>query len=128
MLGALTRSFAVSLFRRRTPLALGLCLLAFLFAIEAKTAWYGPPVGFGSNVRAAKAQPVAAPEVVEHGVAAPDPAHPHTSFAVLPLISVALSSLCLSVQARSEILISRLPQYAVAGFSFSNRFRPPPAL
>jgi hypothetical protein len=108
------------------PLALGLCLLAFLFAIEAKTAWYGPPVGFGSIVRAAKAQPVATPEVVEHGVAAPDPAHPHTLFAVLPLISVALSLLCFSVQARSEILFTRLPQFPAAGFSFSSRFRPPP--
>jgi len=126
MSGALSRSFADSLFRQRTPLALGLCLLAFLFAIEAKAAWYGPPVGFGSSVRAAKAQPVAGPEVVEHGVPAPDPAHPHTLFAALPLISAAPSLLCFSIQARSEIILSRLSQFREAGFSFSNRFRPPP--
>jgi hypothetical protein len=119
--------FAASPFRRRTPLALGLCLLAFLFAIEAKTAWYGPAVGFGSSVRAAKAQPVATPKVVEHGVPAPDPAHPHVPFAALPPIAVALS-LCFSVQARSAVLLGHISQFAAAGFSYSNLFRPPPAL
>jgi hypothetical protein len=128
MSGALSRSFAALLFRRRTTLALGLCLLAFLFAIEAKTAWYGPAVGFCSSVRAAKAQPVTTPEVVEHGAPAPDPAHPDASFAALAPIAVALSLLCFSAQARNEIVLSRLPQFPAAGFSFSNRFRPPPAL
>jgi hypothetical protein len=118
--------FAASLFRRRTPLALGLCLLAFLFAIEAKTAWYGPAVGFGSSVRAAKAQPVATPKVVVHGVPSPDPAHPHASFAALPPIAVALS-LCFSVHARSEVFLSHLSQFPAAGFSYSSLFRPPPA-
>ncbi|MGO8934441.1 MAG: hypothetical protein ACLPLZ_03585 [Terracidiphilus sp.] len=119
--------FAASLFRRRTPLALGLCLLAFLFAIEAKTAWYGPAVGFGSCVRAAKAQPVATPKVVEHGVPAPDPAHPQASIAALPPIAVALS-LYFSVPARNEVFLSHLSQFPAAGFSFSSLFRPPPAL
>jgi hypothetical protein len=120
-------SYAASLSYRRAPLALGLCLLAFLFAFEAKTAWYGPAVGFGSSVRAAKAQPVATPKVVEHGVPAPDPAHPHAPFAALPPIAVALS-LCFSVQARSEVFLSHLSQFPAAGFSFSSLFRPPPAL
>jgi hypothetical protein len=117
---------AASLFRRRTPLALGLCLLAFLFAIEAKTAWYGPAVGLGSSVRAAKAQPAATPRVVEHGTPTPDPAHPRASFAALPHITVALSSLCFSLQARSEVLLSHFSRFSAAGFSFSSLFRPPP--
>jgi len=119
--------FAASLFRRRTPLALGLCLLAFLFAIEAKTAWYGPAVGLGSSVRAAKAQPAATPRIVEHGAPAPDPAHPRASFAALRPIVEALSSLRFSLQARSEVLLSHFSQFAAAGFSFSGLFRPPPA-
>jgi hypothetical protein len=119
--------FAASLLRRRTPLALGLCLLAFLFAIEAKTAWYGPAVGLGSSVRAAKAQPAATPRVVEHGAPAPDPVHPHAFFAALPPIAVALSSLCFSLQAQSEVPLSHFSQFAAAGFSFSGLFRPPPA-
>ncbi len=118
-------SFPASLFRRRTPLALALCLLAFLFAIEAKAALYGPAVGFGSCVRAAKAQPVATPKVVEHGVPAPDPAHPNAWFAAPPPIAVALS-LSFPVQTRGEVLVSHLSQFPAAGFSFSNLFRPPP--
>src|ERR1035441_4887113 len=121
-------SYAASLSYRRAPLAWALCLLAFLFAFEAKTAWYGPAVGFGSSVRAAKAQPIATPKVVEHGVPAPDPAHPHALFAALPLIAVALSSLCFSDRTRNQVFLSHLPQFPAAGFSFSNLFRPPPAL
>jgi hypothetical protein len=119
--------FAASLFRRRTPLALGLCLLAFLFAIEAKTAWYGPVVGFGSSVRAAKAQPAATPKVVDHGVPAPDPAHPRASFAAQTPMADAQSSLSFSVQARSAVLLGHISQFAAAGFSFSSLFRPPPS-
>ena len=83
--------FAASPSYRRAPLAFGLCLLAFLFAIEAKTAWYGPAAGFTAVLfRAAKAQPVASPEVVDHGLPAPDPAHPHVTFALLPQIATVM--------------------------------------
>jgi hypothetical protein len=119
-------SYAASLSYRRAPLAWALCLLAFLFAIEAKTAWYGPAVGCGSSVRAAKAQPVATPRVVDHGVPALDPAHPHATFAALPPIAAALL-LCFPVQARGEVFLSHLSQFPAAGFSFSSLFRPPPA-
>ena len=119
-------SFAASLSYRRAPVALGLCLLAFLFAIEAKTAWYGPAAGFGSSVRAAKAQPVATPKLVEHGVPAPDPAHPDAPFLALPPIAVALI-LCFPTQTRGEVLPGHIPNFSAAGFSFSNLFRPPPA-
>ena len=119
-------SFAASLFVRCAPLAFGLCLLAFLFAVEAKTAWYGPAEGLGSSVRAAKALPVAAPEVVEHGVPTPDPAHPDLAFA--PLSPVAAASL-VRVRALddSEILDVRLPRFLAAGFSPPGFSRPPPA-
>ncbi len=120
--------FPASLFRLRAPLALGLCLLAFLFTIEAKTAWYGPSVGLGGSVRAAKAQPAATTRIVEHGVPAPDPSNPHGSFGALPPIAISQLSLRFSFQARSEIHLSRFSQFAAAGFSFSSLFRPPPAL
>ena len=117
--------FAASPSYRRAPLALGLCLLAFLFAIEAKAAWYGPAAGFGGNVRAAKAQPVSSPKVVEHGVPAPDPAHPNVAFAPLPEIKTAMFAGLLA-RALSEVLpIEHLHIFA-AGFSFANHFRPPP--
>jgi hypothetical protein len=119
--------FAASPSYRRTPLALGLCLLAFLFAIEAKTAWYGPAAGFGSIVRAAKAQPVASPEVVEHGVPAPDPAHPHVAFALLPQIATVMFA-SLPARALVRVLPGQHLHFLAAGFSFASLFRPPPAL
>jgi hypothetical protein len=118
--------FAASPSYRRAPLALGLCLLAFLFAIEAKTAWYSSAAGFGGSVRAAKAQPVASPEVVEHGVPAPDPAHPHVAFALLPQIATAMFA-DLPVHALGEVLPGQNPHFLPAGFSFANLFRPPPS-
>lgn len=119
--------FAASPSYRRAPLAFGLCLLAFLFAIEAKTAWYGPAAGFGGSVRAAKAQPVASPKVVEHGVPAPDPAHPHVAFALLPQI-VTVMFAGFPARALGEVVPGRHLQFLAAGFSFANLFRPPPAL
>lgn len=119
--------FAASPFYRRAPLAFGLCLLAFLFAIEAKTAWYGPAGGFGSSVRAAKAQPVTSPEVVEHGVPSPDPTHPQLAFALLPQMTTAILA-GLPTRAFGELSPGRLLRFSAAGFSFANLFRPPPAL
>ncbi|HVN93318.1 MAG TPA: hypothetical protein VMT38_06470 [Terracidiphilus sp.] len=117
--------FAASHSFRRTPLALGLSLLAFLFAIEAKTAWYGPATGFGGIVRAAKAQPVTSPEVVEHGVPAPDPAHPGATFFLLPPIIVLLI-LCVPMHARGAVPPGLPVELSPEGLSFSNLFRPPP--
>jgi hypothetical protein len=117
--------FAASPSYRRAPLALGLCLLAFLFAIEAKTAWYGPAAGFGGSVRAAKAQPVASPEVVEHGVPSPDPAHPDAAFALLPLTPISMLA-GLPARALGEILPRQKLRPFPAGSSYSNLFRPPP--
>lgn len=118
--------FAASLFSRRAPLALGLCLLAFLFAIEAKTAWYGPAVGFGSSVRAAKAQPEATPRVVEHGVPVPDPARPHLAF--IPLQPTAVASFAhFPLQTCGAVLLGHLAHFPAPGFSFSSFIRPPPA-
>ncbi|MGB8030262.1 MAG: hypothetical protein WCF30_11415 [Terracidiphilus sp.] len=111
---------------RRAPLAFGLCLLAFLFAIEAKTAWYGPAAGFGGSIRAAKAQPMTSPEVVEHGVPKPDPTHPSAAFVFLSQAATPMF-VGLSSRALGEVLPSRHPRPLNAGFSYSNLFRPPPA-
>ena len=119
--------FAASHPFRRTPLALGLSLLAILFAIEAKTAWYGPATGFGGIVRAAKAQPVTSPEVVEHGVPAADPAHPGAVFFLLPPI-VALLILCIPMQASGTVHPGLPAESSSERLSFPNHFRPPPIL
>jgi len=118
--------FAASYFYRRAPLAFGLCLLAFLFALEAKTAWYGPAAGFGGSVRAAKAQPATSPEVVDHGVPAPDPAHPNATFVALPAMVIVLI-LCIPAQDRGNVYRRRASRFPAASSSFSNLFRPPPS-
>jgi hypothetical protein len=71
---------------RRVTLALGLCLLAVIFALEAKTAWYGPANGPGIDVRAAKARPADLPQVIDDGVPVPISVPPLLSFAVLAVL------------------------------------------
>jgi hypothetical protein len=71
---------------RRVTFALGLCLLAVVFALEAKTAWFGPVNGPGFDVRAAKAWPADLPRLIDHGVPAANPVPPLLSFAVLAVL------------------------------------------
>src|ERR1039458_3665322 len=68
---------------RRNLLAVCLCFLAFAFAIEAKWAWYGPQGGPVSDVSAAKARPAEVPDVVVHGVPAPDLVNLQIPYALL---------------------------------------------
>lgn len=110
---------------RRAPFAIGLCLLAMLFAFEAKTAWYGPVAGPGSEVRAAKELPVITPELVEHGVSSPDPEHPTEAFAAL-LSSATFRSPRLKAFELHEIQSSRQPFFSLAHLSPPLFFRPPP--
>ena len=108
----------------RTILALGLCLLAFSFAMEAKLAWYGPQVGIGSDMSAAKALPADVPDVVRHGVPAPDPIHPLVPFLLLPIFAA-------SILADAHLRLRPAhhpPSFSAASyFSPKNFFRPPPA-
>ncbi len=77
-----------ALFRatRRVMFALGLCLLAVVFAVEAKTAWFGPANGPGYDVRAAKAWPADLPRLIDHGVPVANSVPPPLSFAVLAVL------------------------------------------
>jgi hypothetical protein len=119
--------FAASLPVQRIPLAIGLCLLAILFALEAKTAWYGPAAGPGCDIRAAKAWPAGSPKVVNHGVPSPDPAHPGVHFAVLLASSMAPAPR-IHPRVTGDIPRNHLPFFSLAHFSPSIFFRPPPAL
>lgn len=118
-------SFADSPLARRTPLAIGLCILAMLFAVEAKTAWYGPFLGPGCAVRAAKALPMGLPELVDHGVPTPDPAHPRAAFPALQESTPAWPPR-VEVAALGEMQRSHLLFFATY-FSPTIFFRPPPA-
>jgi hypothetical protein len=107
----------------RIALACGLCLLAVIFSLEAKTAWYGPAAGLGSDVRAAKALPADMVRVVEHGVPVPDPIHPGLAFAVLTAV---LAIRLTDVPAFGELVHHPPPVARAAFFSPFLFFRPPP--
>jgi len=109
----------------RTALAIGLCLLAFIFAMEAKMAWYGPLSGPDGDVHAIKALPVDTPDIVSEDFLAPDPVHPHLSFAFLaPLIALGLADTDTSL---GRAIVQRYFKVSSAAyFSPNTFFRPPP--
>jgi hypothetical protein len=109
----------------RKLLTCWLCLLAVVFAIEAKTAWYGPATDPGSAVRFAKALPADLPQVVSHGIPTPDPLHPAIPFLLF-------ATFLLAVGAENRMMRkapqgARTPQ-AASFFSPQLFFRPPPVL
>lgn len=110
---------------RRTALAFGLCFLAFGFAMEAKLACYSPAGGSRSDILAAKARPADLPEVVSHGVNAPDPVHSQ-------MLVVFLAALTAPTLRKADYLLVRnsvcnhLSVSSAAYFSPNLFFRPPP--
>lgn len=112
---------------RQNALVVGLCLLAVLFAVEAKLAWYSPVSDTSSDVRSAKAFPPDTPEIVHRGVSSPDSAQPLIAFALLATFGIASAI-------HVDLLLARNrdcnPQQTyLAAFSATNLFfRPPPAL
>lgn len=111
--------------RSRVTFALGLCLLAVAFAVEAKTAWFGPLTGPGSDVQAAKALPADMPRVIEHGVPTPDPVHPAIPFALIATLAARWPSVA---PARKEVSRKAPPVSLAAYFFPFIFFRPPPSL
>jgi hypothetical protein len=105
-------------------MVVALCVLAIAFALEAKTAWYGPAIGPGSAVRYAKALPIDAPRVVRHGIPAPDPLHPQLAVAFIALLfalPVLTNNLPGCATALSVGRVSALRYLSPPAF-----FRPPP--
>jgi hypothetical protein len=118
-------SVNASLLTRRIILGSGLCLLAILFAVEAKTAWYGPLVGPWSVVRAAKALPADMPKLIEHGIPVPDPMHPQIPFALFRVTMIVLEADAL-MAASSNVQRDRPSAFSAPCFSPHLFFRPPP--
>jgi hypothetical protein len=110
---------------RRNLLAVCLCFLAFAFAIEAKWAWYGPQGGPVSDVSAAKARPAEVPDVVVHGVPAPDLVNLQIPYALLATFAVACF-LSADVLLRRDVAYNHTRVSAAPYFSADHFFRPPP--
>jgi hypothetical protein len=108
---------------RRVALALVLCLLTVAFAVEAKTAWFGPANGPGIAVSAAKARPADLPRVIDHGVPVPSPVPPTVSFDAPSLLLLPLfNGILRPAQDDASLAAFRLE----TRFSPQSYFRPPP--
>ena len=122
----MTQAF-ISRHLRRCALAAGLCLLAVLFALEAKFAWYGPATGPLTSIQSAKARPADLPELVLHGALAHSGAPVQFALVYLAALTAAVlvkaASFCrLNPASMGQSL------FATTYFSPGLFFRPPPAL
>jgi len=111
---------------KRNTLALGLCLLAALFALEAKTACYGPLNRSEKDLQGEKALPADLPALISSGVLS-------VLGAALPLAVTFVPPAPLIVrksadfQSRMGVDCGRIPVSASPYFSSGLFFRPPPA-
>jgi hypothetical protein len=111
---------------RRITLAFGLCVLAVVFALEAKTAWFGPVNGPGIDVQAAKALPADLPRLFHHGASAANPLPPLLSFALLAALKPERSAHLIGTPREESRTGSASPALAVY-LSPPLYFRPPPS-
>jgi hypothetical protein len=93
--------------------------------MEAKLACYSPAGGSGSDIVAAKARPADLPEVVSHGVHAPDPFYPRIQFVLLSVLATADLGKA-DVLPRHNIVYNQRSVSSAAYFSPNLFFRPPP--
>ena len=98
-----------------------LCLLAAVFALEAKIAWFSPSGSSTACISSAKLQAAEAPQLVSKAISRTAPAvHVPEIFAALALIVFAVpDAACISK-------VSQAPPSALPGCFPSLFFRPPP--
>jgi hypothetical protein len=101
-----------------------LCLLAALFAIEAKLAWFSPALNT-SAVSSSKLRPAEAPEVARQHTAqsVPLPVEIIENGAILAVTALTVAMMIV-VRSSSRSLA---PVSASSSFSVALFFRPPPA-
>jgi hypothetical protein len=110
---------------RLTALGILLCVLAALFAVEAKIGWFSPAGSANAQISYAKARPAEPPKAPASRLApSPSIADPFAQTALL--VAAVLSLAALAMQA--TLLFPRAPRLSASqGLSVSLFFRPPPA-
>src|SRR5271169_2844938 len=93
---------------RLTALGIMLCLLAALFAVEAKIAWFSPAGSAGAQISFAKARPAEPPKMPAQHFASPTPpVHDFDGTAILVaaifLIAAASTLVVRLVPARPQV-------------------------
>lgn len=111
---------------RLTTVGIVLCLLAALFAVEAKIAWFSPAGSGCAQMSAAKARPAEQPKLLPVRLTWPDAAP--QDFAFYPAIFINLFLLC----ALAAVVLAGRPEAPAAdaspAFAAALFFRPPPSL
>lgn len=107
---------------RLTALGIMLCLLAALFAVEAKIAWFSPAGSSTAQISYAKARPAEPPKALPQRFTSP--AYDFTATATL--VAAAL------LPAPTTVVVGRTPDHLQTGVSPGFRsslfYRPPPVL
>lgn len=78
---------------RLSVVGVTLCLLAALFAFEAKIAWFSPAGTPTAQISAAKLQPADAPRLIAQALAAPVPQHLPAELPLLLALALLLAPL-----------------------------------
>jgi hypothetical protein len=112
-------------FRRKRLSALGilLCLLAIVFAFEAKLAWYGPANSPSAQFSSNKLQPAESARQVAEALAAPFTVHQSAAQVSLQLALVVLIA---AVPTTRRSIRERFKVSASPSFSPPLFLRPPP--
>jgi hypothetical protein len=103
-----------------------LCLLAALFAVEAKIAWYSPAGSAGAQISFAKARPAETPKMLPQRFVSPAP--PARDFAGSTILLVLTLLVGLATLGWNRVIPARSQVCACPEFTPSLFFRPPPAL
>ena len=111
---------------KRYAYAFCLCLLAALFALEAKMAWYSSPTGPLSGIQSEKARPADLPPLVSQGSSVLEQG-PSPFFLILFAALAFTTGLSIYIR-RLALIFFPDPVLAAPYFSPGLFFRPPPAL
>jgi len=110
---------------RFTALGIALCVLAALFAFEAKLAWFSPAGTPSAQISSAKLQPADASKLLAQVLAAPSNLHQVPTPAVPTLLLVVPILMVAAFPARRRVS-DRLKFSSSPGFIPSLFLRPPP--
>jgi len=111
---------------RLTALGILLCVLAALFAVEAKIAWFSPAGSATALISNDKACPVEPPKAHHHRFSAPAPQGHDIAGTAMLFDAVILSAALATVVVRPAPFHSRVS--ASPGFTAARFVRPPPIL
>ncbi len=107
---------------RLTALGIMLCLLAALFAVEAKIAWFSPAGSATAQISYAKARPAESPKALSQRLTSPG----------LDFVGTATVLAAALLPAMTTMVVRRTPEHLQTGVSPGFRsslfYRPPPVL